>query len=277
MPVRTGDPVPVEVSASVMQDDAGTKTGFVAIWRDITERKRARREMMSRLMAHELEDGNLYLVKEAAPVLSLECFRELLRAGYRGAMLSRSPSDRLPPEGSPPFEFRWISRRGGDGSLSPDSPALESWIEGLRRNQAILVDRLDYLVSENGFENTLRFVHRLREMAYLHGHIIIMSLDPATLPPMELRAFEKESLEIKARSGKGLPEDLLELLRLVYQQNGTGIKPTMREICSELSLSRPTARKRICSLVRGGHLLTNTHGRSKVLELTEKGRRVFLA
>ena len=276
VPVRMGDPVPVEVSASVMQDDAGTKTGFVAIWRDISERKRARREMMSRLMAHELDEGNLYLVKEAAPVLSMECFRELLRAGYRGALLSRSPSGLPSPEGAPPHECRWISRRGGDGSLAPDLPAIESWIEGLRRNMAVLLDRLDYFISEKGYEQTLQLVHRLRELAYLHGHIIIISLDPATLATTELRAFEKEALEIRARSARGLPEDLLEILRLVYRLNGTGIKPTMREICSELGLSRPTARKRLRNLVRAGHILLGESGRTKVVELSEKGRRVFL-
>jgi len=276
VPARAGDPVQVEVSASVMQDDAGTRTGYVAIWRDISERKRARREMMSRLMAHDLEEGSLYLVKEAAPVLSLECFRELLRAGYRGTALSRSPPGSLSFEDAPPFEHRWISTRERYGSLGPDLTVIERWLEGLGRNHAILIDRLDYLISENDFEGALHFVHRLREMAYLHGHIIIISLDPATLATTELRAFEKEARETRARSEKGLPEDLLEVLKHVFRQNGLGIKPTMREICSELGLSRPTARKRLRNLVRAGHLLLGASGRTKVVELSEKGRRVFL-
>jgi DNA-binding MarR family transcriptional regulator len=260
----------------VMQDDAGAKTGYVAIWRDISERKRARREMMSRLMTFDLEEGGLYLVKEAAPVLSVECFRELVRAGYRGTVLSRSPPGSISFGDAPPFEFRWISRDERDGSLLPDFLVMERWLDGLGRNHAILIDRLDYLISENDFEKALHFVHRLREVAYLHGHIIIISLDPATLASTELRAFEKEALETKTRSEKGLPEDLLEVLRLVFRMNGTGIKPTMREICTELGLSRPTTRKRLRNLVRAGHLLLGASGRTKVVELSEKGRRVFL-
>ena len=54
---RSGDLVPVEVSASVMRDSKDNETGTVAIWRDISDRKRAHREMMSRLMAHDLEEG----------------------------------------------------------------------------------------------------------------------------------------------------------------------------------------------------------------------------
>jgi PAS domain S-box-containing protein len=259
VPVRSGDAVPVEVSASVLREGTDAPSGFVAILRDISERKRARREMMSRLTAHELEEGNLYLVKEAAPILSLECFRELLSAGYSGALLSRNPSGQPSLEGAPPFEFRWISRRAAESTFSPELPALEAWFEGLRRDRVVLVDRLDYLISENGFENTLHFVHRLREMAYLHGHIIIISLDPATLSPTELRAFEKEALEITARSAKGLPEDLLEVLRLIYQLNGTGVKPTMREICSELGLSRHGAQASPQPRARR----TRAHGRQR--------------
>jgi len=44
VPVRSGDPVPVEVSASVLRDGSDAQSGFVTIWRDISERKRAERE-----------------------------------------------------------------------------------------------------------------------------------------------------------------------------------------------------------------------------------------
>jgi predicted transcriptional regulator len=50
----------------------------------------------------------------------------------------------------------------------------------------------------------------------------------------------------------------------------------MTEICTEFALSRPTARKRVRNLVRAGHILLNTRGRTKIVELSEKGRRVFL-
>lgn len=276
VPGRNGEAVPAELSLSSLRNDRGDALGMVAIFRDIAERRRARRELMSRLMDYELEEGGLYLVKESAPLLSLQCFRELLRAGYRGAHLSRSPPGLRPQDDTPPHEFRWISRRPGGGALGPDLSALEAWFEGLRRNTAVLLDRLDYLVSENGFDESLRLVHRLRELAYVHGHIILLSVDPATLPPTGLPALEKETAEVRTRSARGLPEDMLEVLRLVYRLNATGVKPAMREICSELRLSRPTARKRLRSLVRTGHVLLGASGRTKVVELSEKGRRVFL-
>ena len=272
---RSGDAVWVEVSASVMSGEAGCKTGVVAIFRDVVDRKRAHREMLGRLMTHELEEGNLYLVLEVAPVLSRECFMELVRAGYRGAVLSRSPAGAMPHDEGFHLEHRWLSAEGSDGSMPPDLGLLCRWVEALGRNQAILIDRLDYLISENDTVKSLHFVHRLREIAYLKGHVIILSLDPGTLGPMELRRFEKEALEIQTRTSTGLPGDMMETLKYVYQQNVVGVKPTMTGLCTELRLSRPTARKRIRMLVRTGHLLLSARGRTKVLELTEKGRRAF--
>jgi len=272
---RSGEAVWVEVSASVMLDETGRKTGVVAIFRDIADRKRAHREMLGRLMTHELEEGNLYLVKEVAPVLSRECFMELVRAGYRGAVLSRDPPKATPLDEGPHIEHRWLSAEGGDGSMRPDPGSLCRWVESLGRNQAIFIDRLDYIMSENDIAKSLQFMHRLREIAYLKGHVIILSLDPGTLGPTELRGFEKDALEIQTRTSTGLPGDMMETLKYVYQQNVVGVKPTMTGLCTDLRLSRPTARKRIRMLVRTGHLLLSARGRTKVLELTEKGRRAF--
>jgi predicted transcriptional regulator len=168
-----------------------------------------------------------------------------------------------------------LSAEENDGSMRPDLGLLCRWIEALGRNQAILIDRLDYLIAQNDIAKTLHFVHRLREIAYMKGHVIIISLDPGTLGPMELRGFEKEALEIQTRTSNGLPGDMMETLKYVYQQNVVGVKPTMTGLCTELRLSRPTARKRIRMLVRTGHLLLSARGRTKVLELTEKGRRAF--
>jgi DNA-binding MarR family transcriptional regulator len=73
-----------------------------------------------------------------------------------------------------------------------------------------------------------------------------------------------------------LPEDLLEVLRYVYQRNLLGLKPSNTEIGAELGISQPTVRKRVRNLVSAGHLLQHEKGRSKVVELSERGRHLFV-
>jgi uncharacterized membrane protein len=108
------------------------------------------------------------------------------------------------------------------------------------------------------------------------GHIIIISADPAAVGAQVLAHFQKEAREIVPRSRPHLPEDLLDVLKHVYQQNVIGQRPTLTQIREALRLSKPTTSKRVNNLVRAGLLAMVSRGRTKAVELTEKGRRAFL-
>jgi PAS domain S-box-containing protein len=260
----------------VLLEKDGSVYALQVIMRDVTERRKTQREMLARLMEYELEEGNLYLVKEPAPVLSVQAFHDLLRAGFRGAVLSRTPAQKFRTDPGQQFDFRWISEKESAHTLSPDLGGIERWLDGLPRNMAVLVDRLDYLMLRNGLEPTLRFVHRLRDLAFINGHVVILSLDPATVGVREMHSLDRETLEIVPRSRPKLPDDMYDVLRHVYQEGAIGRSPTLTELRRDLDLSKPTLAKRVMNLVRGGYLALSTRGRTKQVELTEKGRRVFL-
>jgi PAS domain S-box-containing protein len=253
----------------------GKVESIQVIFRDITDRKAAQKEMLSRLMVYDLEEGNLYMVRESSPLLSLEGFRDLMRAGYRGAVLSRNPPTAFKEERHRLFEFRWLSERHSAESISPDLDQIERWLEGLPRSTAVLIDRMDYLVFKNGVPRARQFVHTARDLAHLMGHVIILSVDPAAVGLQVLAHFQKEAREIVPRSRPHIPEDLLGVLKHVYQQNAIGLRPTFTQIREALGLSKPTTSKRVNNLVRAGHLALVSRGRTKAVELTEKGRRVF--
>ena len=272
---RNGETTPVELSAAALGGSGPAPSGIVTISRDVTDKRRTERELRSRLMSYELEDGNVYLVKEATPAMSTEAFRDLLKAGYRGSVLSRTPPGRFKPEPGRPVDYRWMAEKGDGSSLTPRLADIERWIEGFPQNRALLLDRLDYLISKNGFRGTLHFVHRLGELAFLMGHIVIVSIDPATISERDLRALEKEARQVVPRARPELPRDELEVLRFVFEQGIAGARPTLTGIGAELGLSKPTARKKVRALVRRGYLAMSLSGRTKVLELTEQGRRLF--
>ncbi len=265
----------IETRAVPLRDEKHEITAMLAISRDITERKRAETEMKRRMMKFKLDEGRLYLVKEHALTLSLLAFKDLLSVGYKGVVVSRTPEGEFRKAAEGVFEYLWIAERGGVKATPPELTEIELRLENVPRGCAILIDRLDYLAFKKGFEKTLAFVQRLRESAYLAGHVVILSIDPSTLSEKELRLLEKEALEIEPLRKAMLPEDLLEVLRYVYRQNTIGIKPSYTEAGLELGISKPTARKRIRNLVSAGYAMEAVKGRSKVLELTWKGRSVF--
>jgi PAS domain S-box-containing protein len=273
---KKGVTLPVEVSVALMKDGEDKPTGFVVISRDITERKRREEEMKRRLMRFHLDDGTLYLVKERVPTLSIEAFNDLLTAGYRGYVVTRTPEAEFRQGVMGPFTYRWLAARDSETAIPPTVEALTRLAESLPRKAVLLVERLDYVFSKNGVQDTVSFVQYLRETALLRGTIVILSLDPATISPRAVRLVEKEAREVDPRVVVRLSEDLLELVRLVYEQNVVGVKPNHAAIGRALGISKPTVRKRIHRLITTEYVTESVKGSSKVVELTEKGMRLFV-
>ncbi len=271
---RDGTEFPIELSLSAF--NLKGKWHATGIIRDVTESKTREEEMKRRLMRFRLDDGNLYLVKESSPALSIEAFKDLINVGYHGLVISRTPESEFKKNVDGSFDFRWLAESGGEKSLTPKFNEIENSLEKMLKKSVVLLDCLDYLVLKNGFKETLSFVQHLREIVYLKGNVVILSIDATTISAREVMLLGKEAMEVESRVFVRLPEDLLEILRFIYEHNALGSKPNYTDVRQELSISKPTVGKRIKNLVNTGYVTVNPRGRSKVLELTYKGMRIFL-
>ena len=92
-----------------------------ALVKDISAHKRRDREMKLRLMKYDLEEGNLYLVKERYPNLALEAFKDLLNVGYQGVLISRSPNmkHKFQNIGHQSIKLFWLTENEAKDALSP--------------------------------------------------------------------------------------------------------------------------------------------------------------
>jgi len=282
---RTGKPESKEVNVSGLEMKTGwlnisvfcpAKGDFVAVFSDITGRKKAELAMRRALMRYELEEGRVYLVVEGDPRISFEAFRDLLKAGYDGFVVTRVTGAGLELWQELRCTVVPLSAKAGKGALPPDAEELERWAESLAPGKAVLFDRLDYLVTGIGFKKTILLVHRLGEIAHHNGHIILLSVDPATLEAKEVRLLEKEGRQVEPLVRESVPEDLLETMKYIYEKNIAGVRPTLASVGRDLGLSQPTVRKRMRELLHLGYIVSHAKGSAKTLELTEKGRAVFL-
>ena len=256
-------------------EKGGEIVGIFGIIRDITERKRVEEEVKRRLMKFRLEEGKVYLVRESSTTLSVEAFSDLLKVGYRGHVISRTPQKEFRTAFPGIYEFIWLAETGED-SMPPRFEDIESYLERLPRKNVVLLDRLDYLIFKNGFEKTISLVQRMREIAYLGSHIIIISLDPETVSGKELRLLEKETFEVEPMHRNGLPEDLFEVLGYIYRQNCLGVKPSYTDIGRNLKISKPTVQKRVRLLISSGYIREAVKGNRKEVEVLDRGRALFL-
>lgn len=245
------------------------------IFMDITERKQAEEEMKRRLMKFRLEEGNFYLVQESTPTLSIEAFKDLQQVGYSGVVFSRSLREELAVEIGEDFEYHWLAEKDAIFSLKPVPKEIIKRFEPLTRRHVVFIDRLDYLIFKLGFKKALSLIQYLRELIYLKGTIVILSIDPQTLKREELRLLEKECREVEPLHKNILSDDLFNILKFIYRQNTLGIKPSYSSVGKELSISKPTVRKRVGDLISTGYVREDIKGRNKAIELTERGRQLF--
>ncbi len=260
----------VRVTISLLKDDKGNPLNLLLMVEDIAAIKQREEEVKKQLLKYNVDDGNVYLVTEDIPTLSKTVFYDLSVIGYKGLVASRTPRKdyRTYMEGE--YKFFWLTEKNGYNELL-------TLIEETSSKSVILIDRLEYLFLKNGFENAMQFVYKLREIAYLKNLVVILSIDSATISERELHILEKETRQIEPRFMAKIAEEFLEILRFVYQRNNLGLKPSYSGIGKELQISRPTVRKRVKQLIATGYLLEHKKGKSKIVEISGKGRMLFLS
>jgi PAS domain S-box-containing protein len=264
------------VNANPIFDKDGKYTGTLGSVLDITERKQREEQTRKKLRKYNVEEGYVYLIPESSPILSINVFEDLCKLGFECLVFSRTVEKDFKKNLKSDCNFLWLAQKGKENHIHPQLDTISSKIESMHQKSTILIDRLDYLIQKNGFNNTLNFVYELKELANILDMIILITLDSRTLSDQEFLLLEKETRTIEPRSLEKIPADKLEILRFVYNKNQSGIKPAYSDIGTEFTISRPTTRKRIKTLVATGYLAEYRFGIRKVLEVTEKGRMLFV-
>ncbi len=146
--------------------------------------------------ASALEPSFTYLIKEDKSDRSYAMFVEALGKGMKGYCITRDYPLKIRSKfnlGDTPIV--WLSNIGKENSLRPkDLEKLSFSLEQFLSNQGgvILLDGLEYLITNNNFLTVLRFIQSLRDQVAINHSILLLAMNPSTLDPHELNLLEKE-------------------------------------------------------------------------------------
>lgn len=143
-----------------------------------------------------LEGSFTYLIKEERSKYSYELFEKSIKEGIKGFCVTRNYPLKIKAKyqlGDTPMI--WLSSIGKENSLRPKdleklSFALDQFISS--EGGIILLDGLEYLITNNNFLTVLRFVQSLRDQIAINDSILLLALNPSTLEASELNLLEKE-------------------------------------------------------------------------------------
>ncbi len=145
-----------------------------------------------------LKISHSYLIEEERPVKCFEYFVDNLNVGMKGFALTRINPKRVREQ----FDIGdasilWLTDKEGD-SDNRVMPVLERIIYRIEDflnspgKSVLLIDGLDYLISNNNFDAVLRFLRRLIDEVSESDAIFITSVTPETIDEQGLKILERE-------------------------------------------------------------------------------------
>ncbi len=161
----------------------------------------------------ELMEGCSYLIKEHAPEASYAIFRYMMRKGNPGLCVTRKSSRVLKEKyGLENFTLLRLgkkeSSRGvlssalgisessiSSGNLSSLYEKIVSYLDE-NKGAVMLVDGVEYLVSQNEFKPVMKFIQRLNDILEKHGAYLIITISPNSLEPTDMSTLEREMTDV---------------------------------------------------------------------------------
>jgi len=147
-----------------------------------------------------LKAGNSYLFTGRDDPGAYDVFKRLLTEGRRGLIISRIHPNRLQQLYSLDCPIQWIAKSsktsGGVIVLEPTRlMRIHSVMtEFMRANPGavVLLDGLEYLITENGFGPVMKAVQLTNEEVAMTGSFLIVPVDPRALETTQLGFLERE-------------------------------------------------------------------------------------
>ncbi|MBU7010626.1 MAG: PAS domain S-box protein [Theionarchaea archaeon] len=144
-----------------------------------------------------LDFSETYLIKEKKPEKSFEIFIDFVTHGIPGFMVSRTYPEKVKRhyrlQKTP---MLWLSNTQVDNAIDPnDLSKLIFIIEDFTKkseHSVVLLDGLEYLITQTDFEGVSKFLHELKDMIVLNNALLLVPLHKDALSVREYSVLERD-------------------------------------------------------------------------------------
>lgn len=167
---------------------------------EINEREQAEQKVKTLELSalHRLfKQGKCYLLVEEKPNTCFKLFNKLIEYGVKGMLISRIHPSQIQEEYNvKDIPTIWLTQVREEDCIEPTNiTQLSIAVKGFAENDVdgvILLEGLEYLIIQNGFEVVLRFVQTMADIVMISKCRLIISFDAQTLGEVELHQLERE-------------------------------------------------------------------------------------
>ena len=230
-----------------------------------------------------LDAGKIYLIKEDDENHAHELFLGTLNNDYAGLGIVREdPRSLRKRYNLKKTSFIWLTKNKTEG-IPCETEAetifnlVGEFIEKSSKS-VILLDRLDYIISENSFDSIIKNIYTLRDMIQNKECVVILSVNPDLLEEKYLKTLETETIDIfgkQLRNRVELEEIEMGILKFINEKNVVSKLASYKDITVKFSITKPTTRVKIRKLLGLGLVQEEQRGRYKSLKITSAGRKII--
>jgi len=149
------------------------------------------------------DKGFSYLIEEDRAHFCFQILSKLLKKNFEGLCICRSNPNKIKENYDlENASMHWLTDRESNKETTI-SPSLENMIyvaeEFIDRSEeaVLLLDGLEYLISNNAFNPVLRFLRRLIDKVSETESILLISVSPKAINEQELKLLEREMKPLK--------------------------------------------------------------------------------
>ena len=146
---------------------------------------------------HWIDPTECYILLERKPEKAFEVFCDLVTHGIPGFIISREyPQKVRRGYRLAKTPILWLSRSEVENTINPDDLSKLGYIVGdftrKCRESVILLDGLEYLVTQTGFQTVLTYLQELKDIVVMNNSRLLIPLHKDTVSLKEYSMLEKE-------------------------------------------------------------------------------------
>jgi isoleucyl-tRNA synthetase len=144
----------------------------------------------------ELKQSFTYLIPEERSEESYFLLKKMINTGMAGFCVTRTYPDKVREKyqlGATPI--LWLSNVAKEDTVRPKdleklSLSLEEFLT--RKGGVVLLDGIEYLITNNNFITVLKLIQSLRDLVAINRSILLLSVNPSTLETPQINLLRRE-------------------------------------------------------------------------------------
>ncbi|MHA2431306.1 MAG: PAS domain S-box protein [Promethearchaeota archaeon] len=261
------------VSPSFIKDESENIIEFLFVCRDITKEKK---------LFGKIQSGTSYLIQELDNNTVLDIFNFQLESKKHGLYIGRIPNKEIQTcfKNNNPKIIKLTAQKD---DRYPTSYSIEELYQKIKdfiknkNNAVILIDRVGYLIINYSFESVMKTLYRINDLIQKHNSILLLRVNPSILNQNQIAILNEDFKKIPSQkiSDIQISQELYEILTYIQNESKNNITVRYGNIGKTFSISKVTAKKRLESLIEDGLIYSRKQGKSKILNITEKGKNLL--